>query len=67
MKGEGMKVRVTYTVEVDDRLKKALGYHWGDSTRDAFKSFLEQNGRSALPDLVYDYEQYKKWKAEPRD
>lgn len=57
-----MKVRVSYTIEINDLSRKAFAYyygHKGDKKQRAdiqtIKTFLEQEGRAAFENLVADY------------
>lgn len=54
-----MKVKISYTFDADEQMRRALAhFHMreGLATRDEIKSWLEQNGRESLDDLISDYE-----------
>lgn len=52
-----MKVRVCYTVEVNDEYRRAVNYHFGRpglATRKQLCNWLEQNGSSCDDDIMYE-------------
>lgn len=55
-----MKVRVCYTVEVDDTLRCAIGVQWHDedrpASRDLIQEWFRQNGTEAVDDVLTAYE-----------
>jgi hypothetical protein len=55
-----MKVRISYTVEVDDHFRRALAYHHGGSgmaTREDVRRHFELHGSSEDDNLMWDYDQ----------
>lgn len=55
-----MKVRVAYTVEVDDFYRRAIRHHYGQeglATRREVQDWLRQNGSSGDDDIVSDLQQ----------
>lgn len=54
-----MRVRVCYTVEVDDRYRRALNARLGKpglATRNEVRAHLIQNGASVDDDLMFELE-----------
>jgi len=55
-----MKVRVSYVVEIDDRLRRSINMHYdlpGLASREDVKRWYMSNGTSADDDLDWDYRQ----------
>lgn len=51
-----MKVRISYIVEVDDRFRRAIRHHYGETglaTRDELKRWFKQNGETMNDDIVF--------------
>src|SRR4029077_2096961 len=56
----GMKVRVSYTVDVSDKYRRAINLHYGKpglATREGVRRWLEGHGSAEDADLIWDYEQ----------
>lgn len=52
-----MKVRISYTVDMDDDIRRSINAHYGDpglATRERVKAWFESNGVSSIDDLAYD-------------
>jgi len=52
-----MKVRICYTVDVEDRFRRAINNHYkrpGLATRNDVKSFCRTFGESIDADIMYD-------------
>ena len=65
-----MKVRISYTVEVDDEFRKALrAYHnkSGMATRDEIKKWYEERGDSDNEDMLCEYNWESPWNKEEED
>src|SRR5438045_3617233 len=59
-RGRVMRVRVMYTVTVDDRYRRAINYHYGRpglASRVEVRSWLRENGRQGDDDLINDMDQ----------
>lgn len=55
-----MKVRVCYTVDVNDDYRRAIRFRFGQeglATREEVVSFIKQNGSSVDDDLMFEYRQ----------
>jgi len=62
-----MKVRVCFTVDVDDEFRKALRNRHGErglATRKEVAQWYRNNASSVDDDLMYDYDRNKKRDAE---
>lgn len=62
-----MKVRISYTVEVDDEFRKALRAYRGKSgmaTRDEIKIWYEERGDSDNDDMMWEYNWESPWEQE---
>jgi len=58
-----MKVRIAYTVEVDDRFRSALNARYGKKGKATRKEIVEhfiQYGDSLDDDLIHEYEELEK-------
>ena len=52
-----MKVRISYTVEVDTRARRAIRHHYGEpglATRHEVQRWYQQMGLQGDDDLLYD-------------
>ena len=64
-----MRVRICYTVNVGEELRRAINHHYGDpglADREAVKSWYEMNGDSCNVDLLDDLERSEKRLAEKK-
>lgn len=55
-----MRVRIAYTVDVDDDFRRAINVHYGKdglATREDVKRWYESYGDSMNVDLMNEYEQ----------
>lgn len=56
-----MKVRVCYTTEVNDHLRRAIGYQWGLeglASREQIQEWFRQNGCENCDDILSDYDNH---------
>jgi len=54
-----MKIRINYTVNVDDYFRNALSNYYGEkslATRKDIQHWYEENGKSADADLLTQYD-----------
>lgn len=52
-----MKVRISYTVDVDPRFRRAINNHYGEkglATRADVKEWFKRYGESANHDIMFD-------------
>lgn len=55
-----MKVRIAYTVEVDDDFRRAINLHYGEpglATREDVRDWFAAHGESASDDLMYELQE----------
>ena len=53
-----MKIRISYTVEIDDEFRRAIAFRLGDerkATIEQVRAWFEDNGRSCDDDLLSEY------------
>ena len=55
-----MKIRICYTINVGNRLRRAINHHYGKpglASREEIRSFYIMYGESVDADILYDLEQ----------
>ena len=60
-----MRVRICYTVNVCEELRRAINHHYGEpglADREAVKSWYAVHGEGYNADLLHDLERSKEWK-----
>lgn len=51
-----MKVKITYTVNVDVTERIAIAQAYGDASRETIRQLYEDLGRGGVEEIVTDYE-----------
>ena len=61
-----MRVRISYTVEVDDHFRRAISHHYGvahKATRYEVQAWFREFGESADDDVVQDLDEFEAYEA----
>ena len=65
-----MRVRICYTVNVGEVLRRAINHHYGEpglADREAVKSWYALHGEAYNPDIIHDLECHRKRRREELD
>ena len=65
-----MKVRICYTVNVGEVLRRAINHHYGEpglADREAVKSWYALHGEGYNPDIIDDLERHRERRREERE